>query len=113
MSTFLTVSWVLFGGIVILLIAALGVTAWMLAEYFALKGHYDPTEELIGQIGTVKKECTPHQRGKVYVAGSYWDAVSEHGAVHEGEDIRVIAVKERFLVVGKVDLIGLPADRRV
>jgi len=104
-------TWI-FGGLGVLLIAALGLAAWMMAEYFGLKGHYDPTENLIGEIGTVKKDCTPHQRGKVYVAGAYWDAVSEYGALRDGEDVRVIAVKEKFLVVNKVDLVSQPVRDR-
>lgn len=98
-------TWI-FGGLAILLVAGLLLTAWMFAEYFSLKGHFNPEEELIGQIGTVKKECTPHQRGKVYVAGAYWDAVSEYGSLHEGEDVKIVAVKQKFVVVQKVDLVS-------
>jgi len=94
------------GGIALLVILLLGITVWMAAEYLGLRGHFDPEEKLIGEIGTVKKECTPHQRGKVYVIGAYWDAVSEFGALAVGDDIRVVAVKEKFLVVQKVDLVS-------
>ncbi len=105
-------AWIIYGGLIVLLLGALGLTAWMMAEYFSIKGHFNPTDDLLGQIGNVKRECTPHQRGKVYVAGAYWDAVSEYGALREGEDVRVVAVKEKFLVVGKVDLIGTPPEER-
>ena len=97
-------TWI-FGGLGVLLVAALGLTVWIFAEYFSLKGHYNPIDELVGQIGTVKKDCSPHQRGKVYVAGAYWDAVSEYGSLSEGEDIKVVAVKEKFLVVSKAELV--------
>jgi membrane protein implicated in regulation of membrane protease activity len=98
-------TWI-FGGLTVLLLAALLLSAWMLAEYFSLKGNFPVEESLIGQIGTVKKETTPHQRGKVYVAGAYWDAISDYGSLHEGEDIEVVEVKEKFLVVRKVDLVS-------
>ncbi len=103
------ITWVV-GGLAVLLLATLFITAWMAKEYFSLKGHFDPTEDLIGQFGTVKRECTPHKRGKVYVAGAYWDAVSVFGALHEGDDIKVIETKEKFLIVSKVDLIDNPTS---
>jgi membrane protein implicated in regulation of membrane protease activity len=99
--------WINFG-VAIVLVAILILGVWMFMEYFSLKGHFDITDGLIGQLGTVKKECTPHQRGKVYVAGAYWDAICEHGSLHVGEDIKVIRVAEKFLIVVKVDLIGSP-----
>jgi len=98
-------TWI-FGGLAVLLVAALFLSAWMFAEYFSLKGHFDPEDELVGQVGTVRKECSPHQRGKVYIAGAYWDAVSDFGSIQEGEDIEVVAVKGKFLVVRKVDLVS-------
>jgi membrane-bound ClpP family serine protease len=98
-------NWIV-GGIALLIILVLGITAWMMAEYFALKGHFDPDETLIGEIGTVRKECTPHQRGKVYVMGAYWDAVSEFGSLAVGDDIRVVESKDKFLVVQKIDLVS-------
>ncbi len=98
-------SWIL-GGAILLVILVVGVTVWMAAEYFGLRGHFNPDENLIGEIGTVKKECTPHQRGKVYVDGAYWEAVSEFGHLAVSDDTRVVAVKDKFLVVQKVDLVG-------
>ena len=93
-------------GVPIILLVALFVTIWIFKEYFSIKGHYPVTDDLIGRIGIVKKECSPHQRGKVYVAGAYWDAICEHGSLHLGDDIKVLRVEEKFLVVSKVDLIG-------
>jgi len=98
------------GGLAVVLLAALGISVWMASEYFSLRGHFNPSDDLIGQVGTVKKECTPHQRGKVYVAGAYWDAVSEFGALHEGEDAQVTEVREKFLLVRKVDLLSQGGD---
>lgn len=90
--------------IVIILLAALGLTVWMAKEYFALPGHFDVSMNLLGQKGTVKTEITPHRRGKVYVAGAYWDAISQFGAIPEGKDVEVVEVREKFLVVKAVDL---------
>jgi membrane protein implicated in regulation of membrane protease activity len=105
MLVFSWMSWI-FVGAVVLVLLLLVVTVWMFAEYLGLRGHFNPDEYLIGEIGTVKKECTPHQRGKVYADGAYWDAVSEFGHLAVGDDIRVVAVKDKFLVVQKVDLVG-------
>ncbi len=105
MSIIASVLWLFYFGLVIVILAVIGLSIWMLKEYFQLKGHYDPSEELIGQVGTVKKDCTAHQRGKVYVAGAYWDAISAIGALHQGEDIQVVEVRDKFLVVNRVDLI--------
>ena len=98
-------SWINYG-VPIILLAGLGIAVWMFMQYFSIKGNYPVTEDLIGQIGIVKKDCSPHQRGKVYVDGAYWDAICEHGSVRIGDDIKVIRVEEKFLVVAKVDLIG-------
>jgi len=95
----------MFGGLGVVLLIALGITVWMFSEYFALKGHYDPEEDLIGQIGNMRKECSPHQKGKIYVAGAYWDCISEFGTIREGEDAKVSSIREKFLMVQKVDLI--------
>ena len=90
--------------IAIIVLAALALTVWMAKEYFALPGHYSVSKFLLGEKGTVKTELTPHKRGKVYVAGAYWDAVSQFGAIPEGKDIEVVEVREKFLVVKAVDL---------
>ena len=90
--------------IVIILLAALGLAIWMAKEYFALPGHYSVSRYLLREKGTVKIELTPHKRGKVYVAGAYWDAVSQYGVIQEGKDIEVVEVREKFLVVKPVDL---------
>ena len=100
--------------IVVVILAILIIVVKMAADYLALPGHFEVSRGLVGQIGTAKTECTPHQRGKVYVAGAYWDAISEYGVAHAGKDIQVIEVREKFLVVKPVDLVGLgpkaPAD---
>ena len=95
----------MFGGMIVFVLIALGVAVWMFSEYFALKGHFNPSDDLIGQVGQIRKECSPHQKGKIYVAGAYWDAISEFGTIREGEDAKVTAYKEKFLIVQKVDLI--------
>lgn len=100
----------LMNGIWVLILVTLGITIWMLYEYFKLPGHYDIRKKLIGEIGTVKAEVTAHKRGKVYVAGAYWDAVCEHGMIAVDRDIEIIAVSEKFLVVKPVDLTGDRAD---
>jgi len=98
-------TWILYAGLVLLGLATVFFTVWMAVEYFSLKGHFNPTDELVGQLGTVKKECSPHQKGKVYVAGAYWDAVSQFGTLQINDDIRIVEVREKFLVVNKADLI--------
>lgn len=108
MSIWLQMSFWINLGVGVILVAALFLTVWMFKEYFNIKGHYKVTDDLIGQIGTVRKECTPHQRGKVYVVGAYWDAICEHGSLHVGDDIKVLRVGEKFLVVMKVDLVANP-----
>lgn len=93
-------------GSAILILAAVAITLWVLRDYYQLPGHFSPTKGLLGQIGTVKAECTPHRRGKVYIAGAYWDAISEYGAIHTGKDVQVVEVREKFLIVRPVDLVG-------
>lgn len=95
-------------GLGIILVGAIFLAVWMFKEYFSIKGHYEPAEDLIGEVGTVKKECTPHQRGKVYIAGAYWNAICEHGNANVGDDVRVTGFNDKFLVVTKIDLIGIP-----
>ncbi len=53
---------------------------------------------VVGKPGTVSQPIGPESKGKVFVAGEYWDAVSEspHG---EGERIVVTAVKGMVLEV--------------
>jgi membrane protein implicated in regulation of membrane protease activity len=92
--------------LIVVVIAAAFLVIKMAADYFSLPGHFAVSKGLIGQVGTVKVECTQHQRGKVYVAGAYWDAVTQFGIAHEGTDIEVVEVKERFLVVKPIDLIS-------
>ena len=94
------------GGIVVLLLALLFLGVWMAKEYFSLPGHYPVSQGLVGQVGTAKTDLSPHQRGKVYVAGAYWDGVSEYGTIHAGKDVQVVEFREKFLVVKPVDLTG-------
>jgi len=94
------------GGIAVLLLALLFLAVWMAKEYFSLPGHFAVSQGLVGQIGTAKTEISPHQRGKVYVAGAYWDAISEFGVIHLDKDVQVVEFREKFLVVRPVDLVG-------
>lgn len=88
-----------------LLIGALILIVWMIMQYFTLPERNRIEDAIIvGQKGTIKAECTPHHRGKVYVMGAYWDAISEYGALKEDEDIEVISVRNNILFVRKVDL---------
>lgn len=103
-------SWIPGALLIALPLIILLIVGWMAKEYFSLPGHFDVTQNLLGEIGTVKSEISPHQRGKVYVAGAYWDAVSEFGRIPVGKDIQVVEVKERFLVVRPVDLVGRPSE---
>lgn len=98
-------------GITVLVLAVVGVSIWMLIEYLRLPGHFEVRNKLVGEVGAVKADVTAHQRGKVYIAGAYWDAVCEHGAIAAGRDIQVIAVKDKFLVVRPVDLTGANEPR--
>ena len=104
MSAVFWFTWIT-GGVIILILAALFLVVWIANEYFSLPGNPDVTQGLIGKIGTVKVECTPHQRGKVYVMGAYWDAISQFGVLHVGKDIQVVEVREKFLVVRPIDLV--------
>ena len=104
MSFLFWTQWV-FAGLVVVILAAIIILLWIARDYFSLKGHFPVTDYLKGKIGTVKKECTPHQRGKVYVMGAYWDAISEFGSLHENEDIQVVDVRDKFLVVKRIDLV--------
>ena len=98
-------------GITVLVLAVVGVSIWMLIEYLRLPGHFEVRNKLVGEVGVVKADVTAHQRGKVYIAGAYWDAVCEHGAIAAGRDIQVTAVKDKFLVVRPVDLTGANEPR--
>lgn len=111
MSLSLWFSWIANGAIAIIVILALAaLVIWVAKEYLSLPGHFPVTDNLIGKIGTSKTELTPHQRGKVYVSGAYWDGISEFGAIHPGKDIQVIRVTEKLLVVRAVDLTVLAED---
>jgi len=106
MQYFVSMLWILYSGLTIVLIGIVILAVWMFKEYFALKGHSDPYEDLIGELGTVKQECTPLKKGKVYVKGAYWDAVCEFGSLNVGEDIKVTGLKEKLLIIVKVDLLS-------
>lgn len=88
----------------VLILAVLAISAWMFRDYFNIPEKGDVIDNLIGEKGTVKAECSTHKRGKVYVAGAYWDAVSEFGALPVGAEIKVIEVREGILVVRKLEL---------
>ena len=98
MSLMFSFMW-LWSGLGVVLLAVLFLGVWMAKEYFSLKGNFAVTDNLIEQIGTVKVECSPQHRGKVYVAGAYWDAVSESGVLALGSDIEVVRVEPKFLIV--------------
>ena len=104
MQYLVSMLWVLYFGLALVLIGIVAIGVWMFKEYYSIKGHFDPYENLVGESGTVKQECSPHKKGKVYVAGAYWDALSEFGSVKEGDDIRVSGLKEKLLIVVKVDM---------
>ena len=104
MSLMFSFMW-LWSGLGVVLLAVLFLGVWMAKEYFSLKGHFAVSDNLIGQIGTVKVECSPQHRGKAYIAGAYWDAVSESGVLPVGSDIEVVRVELKFLVVRAKKLI--------
>lgn len=96
----------LIGGITVLLVILVFVIAWSAKEYFSLPGHFEVSNQLIGETGVVKAPCSPETRGKVYVAGAYWDAICESGTVPVDSDIEVVEVRGKILVVKPVDLIS-------
>ncbi len=54
-------------------------------------------ERLIGEVGVVRTPIDPE--GQVFVRGEIWRAVSEGGAIAEGERVRVVAVDSLTLHV--------------
>ncbi|GMR04676.1 MAG: nodulation protein NfeD [Thermodesulfobacteriota bacterium] len=58
-------------------------------------------EALIGEEGEALDEVAPGKRGKVYVDGEYWDAVSDE-LIKKGDHVRVVKLKGLLLRVVKV-----------
>jgi len=57
-------------------------------------------EGLVGEVGRAIGEIAPE--GKVAVHGEYWDARGAGGAIADGERVRVVAVRDRWIDVAAV-----------
>ena len=57
-------------------------------------------EALIGKTGVVRRELNPD--GTVFVNGEYWNARSTSGRIGAGEEVTVVQIEERILIVRKV-----------
>lgn len=75
---------------------------FILVVYLAIKAHRrKPTtgrEGLVGEKGIAKSKIDP--RGKVFVHGEYWDAISDE-TISEGTKVNVIEVKDIEIKVEK------------
>jgi len=76
-----------------------------LTMYFALrmrsKKSLSGGEAIIGSEGSVVEVIGPGRRGKVFVEGEYWDAVSEED-IKKGGAVKVLEIKGLLLIVKKV-----------
>jgi membrane-bound serine protease (ClpP class) len=55
-------------------------------------------EGLIGQITEVSKPISPAKKGKVFVHGEIWNAVSSE-SINKGEEATIVEVKGLTLIV--------------
>lgn len=87
------------------LLVALGVAAFAaLGIYLAVRTRNTPVatgqEGLVGRLAEVRKRLDPD--GFVFVEGALWRAISEDGAVEQGEWVRVTGVYELRLTVRRI-----------
>lgn len=59
-------------------------------------------DSIIGKVGKVNIEITPHEVGEVKVEGKLWSAISE-GAIEAGSYVEVLGVDGVKLIVKKID----------
>jgi membrane-bound serine protease (ClpP class) len=95
----------------VLLVAA-GVAAFAaLGIYLVVRTRNTPVttgqEGLVGRLAEVRKRLDPE--GFVFVEGALWRAVSEEGAVEQGEWVRVTAIYELRLTVRRIAVETGPA----
>ncbi len=76
------------------------ITAMRMAVRAARAQVATGVEGLEAKIATVTLLLDP--RGKVFVHGETWDAVSRSGRVPEGAKVRVVAVEDMLLTVEPV-----------
>lgn len=87
------------------ILAVVGLTGLFFAFVVgsAVRAHFWPVttgkEGMIGAEGVARQDLAP--RGTVFVAGELWQAVSDNGAIHAGEPVRVLAVEGLRLRVRK------------
>lgn len=100
-SVFGKVSWSLIGSVV-----AFTTLFFLVALAKVIKVHKRPVvtgeSGLIGNIGVTKTSLSPY--GNIFVAGSFWKAVSVSGNIQEGVRVRVVEVDNLLLKVTPVDI---------
>jgi len=73
--------------------------------YYAVSLHrrapVSGAEALVGEEGTAVEDIGPRSRGKVFLDGEYWDALSD-GPVKKGDNVRVVRLKGLLLTVVRV-----------
>jgi membrane-bound serine protease (ClpP class) len=90
---------------VIILIGLALATFVALGVWLALHSRERPLatgqEAMIGKLAQVRRRLDPD--GMVFIEGALWQALSEEGAVEEGDWVRVVAVHNLHLIVRRID----------
>jgi len=69
---------------------------------FKIKREATNLDQVIGDVGVVRKEIKKHDHGIVYVQGKEWTAISKNGEAFEvGDEVRIEAIEGIKLVVKK------------
>jgi membrane-bound serine protease (ClpP class) len=96
---------------VIVLIGLALATFAALGVWLVLRSRERPLatgqEAMVGKLAQVRHRLDPN--GMVFVEGALWQALSEEGAVEEGDWVRVVAVHNLHLIVRRIDA-ETPAD---
>lgn len=99
-SVFGNISWSLIGSVV-----AFTALFFLFALAKVIKAHKRPVTTgesgLIGDIGVAKTPLNPY--GNIFVAGSFWKAISVSGNIQEGVRVEVVEVDNLLLKVKPVD----------
>lgn len=82
----------------VLATAALFILAITLAVRAQFRKTVTGAEAMVGQTGEARSRIAP--KGKVFIAGEYWDAESDE-IIEEGEKVRVIAMEGLKIKVSK------------
>ncbi|MFQ5441654.1 MAG: nodulation protein NfeD [Thermodesulfobacteriota bacterium] len=91
--------WVIFPTIIFMSGFILFTMYYALALY--RRAPVSGVEALIGDEGTAVEDIGPRSRGKVYIDGEYWDALSDE-PIKKGDNVRVVKLRGLLLKVVRV-----------